>query len=242
MIDTPHPNGQEVAYLRVSTRDQNLARQEALAASCEASGGRSFREKQSGKDRKARPQLRLAIDYCRDGDTLVVWSVDRLARSIRDLRDIVAELLAKGVSVRFEKDGMSFAPGERATAAQNLQLNILGVFAEFERDISRERQAEGIAQAKKKGTYKKRKKRYALALEQIEIARERIDLGVPVAKVARDLGVSRPTLYRAMNDESYGTQPNIEAIDAELMEEMSRVMMEAVEQYNAEAELEAAHA
>jgi DNA invertase Pin-like site-specific DNA recombinase len=170
----------------------------------------------------------------------VVWSVDRLARSIRDLRDITAELLAKGVSVRFEKDGLSFAPGERATAAQNLQLNILGVFAEFERNISKERQAEGIVEAKKKGTYRKRKKRYALSVDQIEAARERVALGVAVAKVAGDLGVSCPTLYKAMNDDSYGSQPDIEAIDAELMDEMARVMVEAAEQYNAEAALQEA--
>ncbi|MBD8583779.1 recombinase family protein [Frigoribacterium sp. CFBP 8766] len=233
MIDAQHPTGQEVAYIRVSTKDQNLARQEALAAPCEASGGRSFKEKQSGKDRQARPQLRLAIDYCRSGDTLAVWSVDRLARSIRD-RDIIAELLAKGMSVRFEKDGLSFAPGERATAAQSLQLNILGVFAEFERDISKERQAEGIAEAKKAGTYRKRKKRYALTFDQIEGARKRVGLGVAVAMVARDLGVSRPTLYKAMNDENNGLQPDIEAIDSELMGEVARVMVEAAEEYNIE--------
>ena len=115
-----------------------------------------------------------------------------------------------------------------------MQLNILGVFAEFERDISKERQAEAIAEAKRVGTYRKRKKRYALTVEQIEGARKRVAVGVAVAKVARDLGVSRPTLYKAMNDESYGSQPDIDAMDSELMGEMARVMVEAAEQYNME--------
>lgn len=210
MNDTTTQKGQKVAYIRVSTKDQNLARQEALAEECKASGGEAFREKQSGKDRKARPRLRDAIAYCRRGDTLVVWSVDRLARSLRDLQDIIAELHAKGVAVHFVKDGMTFAPDETASASQKLQLNILGVFAEFERDISKERQREGIAEAKRKGVYNNRKKKWALTAEQIANARERIDLGVAVAKVARDLGVSRQTLYTALSDETYGNQPTKE--------------------------------
>lgn len=214
MNDTVTPKGQKVAYIRVSTKDQNLARQEALASECEGAGGKAFREKQSGKDRKGRPQLREAMDYCRSGDMLMVWSVDRLARSIRDLQDIISEMLAKGVAVHFVKDGMTFAPDETASAAQKLQLNIMGVFAEFERDISKERQREGIAEAKKKGVYNNRKKKWALTAEQIANARDRIDLGVAVAKVARDLGVSRQTLYTALSDETYGNQPSKEADDA----------------------------
>lgn len=230
MIDKQQPSGQEVAYLRVSTRDQNLDRQQEMADRAD----KAFPEKESAKDRKGRPELRRAIDYCRDGDTLVVWSVDRLARSIRDLSAIIDELHAKGVSVRFEKDGLTFAPGERATASQKLQLNILGVFAEFERDISRERQAEGIIEAKKKGVYKNRKKSWALTAEQIEAARNRIALKVPVAVVARDLGVSRPTLYRALNDESYGSQPNAAAIDAALRADESEYRQEVNERLEAE--------
>lgn len=215
MNDTSSPRGQKVAYIRVSTKDQNLARQEALAKKCKDSGGQAFREKQTAKDRKGRPRLRDAIAYCRRGDTLIVWSVDRLARSLRDLRDIISELHAKGVAVHFVKDGMTFAPDETASASQKLQLNILGVFAEFERDISKERQREGIAEAKKKGVYEKRRKRWALTAEQIMNARERIELGVAVAKVARDLGVSRQTLYTALKDESYGNQPEAKENDDE---------------------------
>lgn len=222
MIDKQQPRGQEVAYLRVSTRDQNLDRQQEMAERAD----KAFPEKESAKDRKGRPELRRAIDYCRDGDTLVVWSVDRLARSIRDLSAIIDELHAKGVSVRFEKDGLTFAPGERATASQKLQLNILGVFAEFERDISRERQAEGIIEAKKKGVYKNRKRNWALTADQIEAARNRIVLKVPVAVVARDLGVSRPTLYKALKDDSYGSQPDSAAIDANLEADRAQYLQE----------------
>lgn len=237
MIDTHEvPRGQNVAYLRVSGKNQNLDRQEAMAEQAD----KAYREKKTGTNRD-RPVLKECLEYLRTGDTLQVWSVDRLARSLRDLKNMTAELLERGISLHFVKDNFVFAPDSEASAVQKLQYNNLGVYAEFERDLARERQAEGIVEGQKKKVYQKRAKRWALSTEQIEQARNRIDLGVPVAKVARDLGVSRPTLYRALKDETYGSQPDIATIDAQIAnEEAERRLSDlaALEMLTAAAELE----
>ena len=201
MIDRTNQAGQVVAYLRVSTKDQNLDRQEAMAADAH----RVFKEKKTGTHRD-RPELKEALAYTRKGDTLVVWSVDRLARSIRDLKNITDEQVKKGVTVHFVKDNMTFSESEEATAIQKMQFNILGVFAEFERDISRERQAEGIAEAIKKDVYKNRKKKFALTAEQVEAIKASAALGVPKSKLAKDYHVSRQTIYTVLSDDAYGMQ------------------------------------
>lgn len=146
MIDRQeHPRGQTVAYIRVSGKNQNLDRQEAMAKQAD----KAYREKKTGTTRE-RPVLKECLEYLREGDTLQVWSVDRLARSLRDLKNLTAELLERGISLHFIKDGLIFAPDSEASAVQKLQYNSLGVYAEFERDLARERQAEGIVEAKKK--------------------------------------------------------------------------------------------
>ncbi len=183
--------GQIVAYRRVSTEDQNLERQD-LGDDVD----RVFEEKISGKDRE-RPQLAEMVKYVREGDLVRVWSMDRLARSLMDLIGLIKEITDKGASVKFVKENLTFEPGESDPFA-TLQMQILGAVAEFERRIIKQRQAEGIKKAKKKGVYKGRSK--ALSPEKVKEARDRITFGVPKAQVARELNVSRQTLYSALTE------------------------------------------
>lgn len=181
--------GQIVAYVRVSSSEQNEARQiETLAGA-----GRVFMDKMSGKNAD-RPALAEMLAYVREGDTVRVASLDRLARNLDDLRRLVTDLTAKGVRVEFAKEGLTFT-GEDS-AMSKLLLSVMGAFAEFERSLIHERQAEGIAIAKARGVYKGRKP--ALSAEHVEQARQRVSQGIPKAVVARDLGVSRQTLYTAL--------------------------------------------
>ncbi|WP_426705995.1 recombinase family protein [Corynebacterium auriscanis] len=120
-------------------------------------------------------------------------SMDGLARSLSDLRSIVDDLTARGVSVRFLKEGQIYS--KDSTPVAKLMLGLLGSVAEFERSIIRERQAEGIARAKQRGVYKGRAK--ALTAEQVEQAKRWIDEGIPKTKVAKRLGIGRTTLYRS---------------------------------------------
>lgn len=180
-------SGQIIGYRRVSSEDQNLDRQlDGLKPD------QLFEEKISGKDTN-RPELQRMIEYARKGDTVVVHSLDRLGRSLLDLRKIVAELNTKGVAVRFVKEGMEFDAGSN-DPFKVLMLNMLGSFAEFERSLIKSRQAEGIQLAKQRGVYKGRSK--SLKPEQVEEAKAKITAGVPKTKVASELGVTRATLYK----------------------------------------------
>ena len=185
------PRGQRVAYVRVSAADQNEARQLEAVGECD----RVYIEKQSARSRADRVKLEECIRYLRDGDELVVASMDRLARSLVDLKQIVGEITAKGASVEFVHERATYAAGAQDPRA-DLMLSLLGAFAEFERAIIRERQAEGIAVAKAQGKYKGRKR--VLTAEQVEKARARIEAGEGPSAIARDLGVGRSTLYRAL--------------------------------------------
>jgi DNA invertase Pin-like site-specific DNA recombinase len=182
--------GQVVGYVRVSSSDQNEARQVEVLSGAE----RLFTDKVSGKNTE-RPALAELLAYVRQGDTVRVASLDRLARNLDDLRRLVTDLTTKGVRVEFAKEGLTFT-GEDS-AMSKLLLSVMGAFAEFERSLIRERQAEGIAIAKANGVYRGRKR--ALTEEQVGKARERVSEGVPKAVVARDLGVSRQTLYSALS-------------------------------------------
>lgn len=183
--------GQKVAYVRVSSKDQNLARQrEAL----EPVGiDRWYSDQISARSRAKRPGLDDCISYVRDGDELHVASIDRLARSLIDLKQLVAQLTDKGVSVHFHKENLTF-PANRTDSTADLMLGFLGSFAEFERSIIQERQAEGIALAKKAGKYTGRPK--ALTEEKVAEARRRVAAGEKKTTVAEKLGVNRSTLYR----------------------------------------------
>ena len=182
---------QRVGYVRVSTLDQNTDRQlegEIL--------DKVFTDKASGKDTE-RPQLRAALEYVREGDTLVCHSMDRLARNLDDLRGVVKELTAKGVAVQFVKEALTFT-GEDSPMA-TLLLSVMGAFAEFERSLIKERQREGIAIAKEKGVYKGRKP--ALTSERVEALRaeDAARGGKGRAGLAREWGISREPLYQYLN-------------------------------------------
>ena len=179
-------NGQRIGYVRVSSLDQNPDRQlEQIPVD------RTFTDKASGKD-VARPQLDALLRFAREGDAVVVHSMDRLARNLDDLRRIVRQLTGRGIRVEFVKEGLTFT-GEDAPMA-TLLLSVMGAFAEFERALIRERQREGIALAKRRGAYRGRKK--ALSPDKVEELCLRIASGEKKAVVARDLGISRETLYQ----------------------------------------------
>jgi DNA invertase Pin-like site-specific DNA recombinase len=178
--------GQRIGYIRVSTIDQNTERQlEGVEVA------QTFTDKASGKDTK-RPQLEALMSFARTGDTVVVHSMDRLARNLDDLRRIVQTLTAKGVRIEFVKEHLTFT-GEDSPMA-SLMLSVMGAFAEFERALIHERQREGIALAKQRGAYKGRKK--SLSDVAITELRQRLTSGVTKAQVAREFGISRETLYQ----------------------------------------------
>ena len=180
--------GQQVGYVRVSSVDQNTGRQlDGLDLD------KTFTDKASGKDTK-RPQLQAALEYLREGDTLVCHSMDRLARNTLDLLQTIKTLNDRGIAVQFVKEHLTFA-GDDAPMAR-LQLGILGAVAEFERSMIRERQREGIAIAKAKGIYKGRKR--ALTQEQAVAmqAQDKANQGKGRASLAREYGISRETLYQ----------------------------------------------
>lgn len=174
-----------VGYIRVSTLDQNTIRQlDGIDVE------RVFTDKASGKD-ATRPALEEMLGFVRVGDTVVVHSMDRLARNLDDLRGLVRTLTAKGVRVEFVKESLTFT-GEDTPMA-TLLLSMMGAFAEFERSLILERQREGIAAAKARGAYKGRKP--ALAADQIIQLRDRAAAGEPKSKLATDFGISRETVY-----------------------------------------------
>lgn len=181
--------GERVGYIRVSTLDQNPERQLE-----QVSLNRVYTDHASGKDTE-RPQLAAALSFLREGDTLVVHSMDRLARNLDDLRRLVQSLTGRGVRVEFIKECLTFT-GEDSPMA-TLLLSVMGAFAEFERSLIRERQREGIALAKRRGVYRGRKK--VLSNEQAARLRERVAAGEPKAAVARAFGISRETLYRYLD-------------------------------------------
>jgi len=174
-----------VGYKRVSSTEQNLDRQEL--SGCE----KVFEEKVSGasKERKA---LNDMIDWVREGDIVKVWSIDRLARDLRDLQSILAKLLDKGVSVSFVSERLTFS-ADKDDAFAKLQLHLMGAFAEFERSIIRKRQAEGIAKAKIRGVYKGRKA--TIDVREIMSLKES---GMGASAIAKQLGIGRASVYRIL--------------------------------------------
>ncbi len=179
-------NGQKIGYVRVSTTDQNTERQlDGLKLD------RVFTDKISGKS-VDRPHLQEMLRFVREGDHLFVHSMDRLARNLIDLRQMVQDLTTKGVKVTFVKEGLVFNGDDAAMSV--LLLSVMGAVAEFERSIIRERQAEGIRIAKTKGVYKGRK--VSLTDKQAEEVRQKVAAGIPKSKVAREYKCSRETLYK----------------------------------------------
>lgn len=178
--------GQRIGYVRVSSFDQNPGRQ------LEDKGlAKVFTDMASGKDTR-RPELVNLMSFVREGDTVVVHSMDRLARNLDDLRRLVQTLTGRGVRIEFVKEGLTFT-GEDSPMA-TLLLSVMGAFAEFERALIHERQREGIALAKQRGAYRGRKK--ALSEEKAVALRERAAQGEKRAQLAREFGISRETLYQ----------------------------------------------
>jgi len=177
---------QVVGYVRVSTLDQKTDRQ-LVGMQLH----RTFTDHASGKDTD-RPELGQMVAYVREGDTVVVHSMDRLARNLEDLRRLVRELTGKGVRIQFLKEGLTFTA--EASPMSQLLLNVMGSFAEFERALIKERQREGIAIAKTKGIYKGRRR--ALTPPQVEELVARVKADGKKAALAREFGVSRETVHR----------------------------------------------
>lgn len=183
-------SGRVYGYARVSSQDQNLARQrEALAGVDQI-----VEEKVSGKNVEDREKLRTLIDFAHEGDTIRVKSIDRLARDTRDLLAIVDGLAEKGVAVEFVD-----TPQLNVTTKEGkAMLTIFAAFAELERESIRERQRDGIAAAKAAGKYAKKN---ALTVDQVLDADRRVKEGVTRAHIAREYGVSRQTLHTALKRE-----------------------------------------
>ena len=180
-------------YARVSTLDQDLGLQRAAL---EAAGCKVIRaETASGSRRDGRTELQALLDFLHVGDTLVVTRIDRLARSLKDLQDIVHELKQKGVSLRATEQ-----PVDTGSAAGKAFLDMLGVFAEFETNLRRERQLEGIKAAKDRGVYKGR--RPSIDAAEVRRLREQEKLGP--AAIARQLGIGRASIYRVLGGNGAG--------------------------------------
>ena len=171
-------------YARVSSIDQDLSVQRAALKSAGCTVIRA--EKASGASRKGRSELDTLMQFLRRGDTLVVTRIDRLARSLRDLQNLVHELREKGVHLRATEQ-----PIDTSSAAGKAFLSMLGVFAEFETNLRRERQMEGIQAAKARGVYKGRPR----SIDAAEI-RRLLDEGLGASAVARRLGIARASVYR----------------------------------------------
>lgn len=190
--------GRTVAYVRVSSTDQNEARQLEGIKDAGIAVDKTFVEKASAKSTD-RPQLQRVLEMLWEGDTLVVYSMDRLARSVIDLWRLVDELVARDVRVQFVKEKLTFRKptgGKKSheELMAELMLTMLGGIAEFERGLILERQREGIEIAKRKGdVYRGRKP--SLTPERAAELRERVKAGANKAALAREFGISRAALY-----------------------------------------------
>jgi DNA invertase Pin-like site-specific DNA recombinase len=175
-----------IGYARVSTTDQDLSIQQAAlkAAGCEVIRA----EKRSGTTTKGRDELQTVLDFLRQGDVLMVTRIDRLARSIGDLQDIVRAVRAAGASLRATEQ-----PIDTSTAAGKCFLDMLGVFAEFETNLRRERQLEGIAKAKAAGVYKGR----MASIDVDQVRKLRAD-GLGPSEIAKTLNIGRASVYRVL--------------------------------------------
>ena len=175
-----------IGYARVSTTDQSLDIQEATlkAAGCEVIRS----EKRSGTTTTARAELQTVLDFLRPGDVLMVTRIDRLARSIGDLQDIVRAVKAKGATLKATEQ-----PIDTGTAAGKCFLDMLGVFAEFETNLRKERQLEGIAKAKAAGVYKGR----PASIDPAQVQQLKAE-GMGPSQIAKHLGIARASVYRAL--------------------------------------------
>ncbi len=177
-----------IGYIRVSSYGQNTDRQ--LAG---IDLDKIFEEKASAKDIK-RPQLLLCLEWVREGDTLHVHSIDRLARNLADLINLVEQLTDKGVTVKFHKENLTFDGNDNPM--QNLMLQMMGAFSQFERSLINERRKEGMAQAKKMGKQIGGKRK--LTDQNVIEIKALVDSGTSKAVIAQQYNVTRQTIYTAL--------------------------------------------
>jgi DNA invertase Pin-like site-specific DNA recombinase len=180
--------GHKVGYIRVSSMGQNTDRQ--------LEGNefvKVFTEKVSAKNR-ARPVLSECMEYLRRDDQLHVHSIDRLARNLRDLQNIITTMNKKGVSIHFHKEGLVFTGADNPM--NKLMLQMMGAFAEFERNLIHERQAEGIANAKKRGV--KFGKAAKLTSDQVTEVKDMVADRYSKTMIAEKFNVSRQTIYNVL--------------------------------------------
>jgi DNA invertase Pin-like site-specific DNA recombinase len=177
-----------IGYARVSTTDQDLSLQESALRNAGCEVIRS--EKRSGTTTEGRAELQTVLEFLRKGDVLMVTRIDRLARSIGDLQDIVRTIRARGAALKATEQ-----PIDTSTAAGKCFLDMLGVFAEFETNLRRERQLEGIAKAKAAGVYKGRRPTISLA----DVRRLK-NQGLGASKIAKELKIGRASVYRVLSE------------------------------------------
>ena len=180
-----------IGYRRVSTLEQSTERQlDGVHLDVE------FEDKRSGKDRE-RPELQALLKMVWKGDTVMVHSIDRLARNMVDLLTIVKELVDRGVKITFVKEGLTFT-GDDTDIFKNLMLKMLGAFAEFERDLSKSRQREGISLAKAAGVYEGKGRKKTITAEMVADIKTRVAAGEGKTKIATDMGISRESIYKLL--------------------------------------------
>jgi len=183
--------GHRIGYIRVSSYDQNLERQlDGVPVD------KVFEDKVSGKEKK-RPGLDALTEFVREGDTVVVHSLDRLARNLSDLLYLVQGFVLRGIAVEFVKENLKFTKDRNNF--DDLMLSVLGAVAQFERAMIGERQREGIALAKKRGVYNGKVRKRKLSDDQISDIKLKLDQGVPKSRIAKEFGITRETLYQYLN-------------------------------------------
>jgi len=182
--------GKKVGYIRVSTTDQNPDRQLNIVDL-----DKRFIDYASGSSLN-RPQLEALIDYVREDDIVIVHSLDRLGRNLKDIIDLIHLLRGKGVQIEFLKENLKFS--DKSDAMSNLLLCVFGAIAEFEYSLIKERQQEGIARAKREGKYSGRKK--IMTLEKIEELKTLMQTRLSISKIAKQLGCSRSSIYKVLKD------------------------------------------
>ncbi len=179
--------GQKIGYIRVSSVDQNEARQlDGVELD------KKFIDKCSGKDTD-RPELINLFEFVRSGDTVLVHDISRMARNVKDLIELIERLQNKGVSIRFIKEGLQF-DNNKANPMNDLILTILGAIYQFERSMILERQKEGIAIAKAEGKYKG--KQSLVDLKQVQAL---LDNKMCISAIAKEMEISRASVYRAID-------------------------------------------
>lgn len=182
--------GRVLGYIRVSSYEQNTARQlDGVYVDLQ------FEEKASGKNTD-RPELQALLRTAYKGDTVVVHSMDRLARNLRDMEDIVSQLTNNDVTVKFLKEGLEFKGNDDAYST--LMLQMLGAFSQFERSLIKARQMEGIAIKKADGGYKGKGRKREITDEQIAVIKQRVAAGEKKTAIAKDMGISRESIYKLL--------------------------------------------